>query len=157
MLHQSVSLWKLGDSASSAISCCRRLHGMDATIVMVVMVKLVESMTVFLTMTIIQAVTTNGGRRRLWLMGGSDYPQRSLFSLSPLPLLLSEIVVIVGLIGRYKDEVFTMDLNSLSDGWTPMPSMLVVIIIAISIVLIIAITVTIAIAITEDPDYVSLH
>ena len=87
-------------------------------------------------------------------MGGSDFPQRSLFSLSPLPLLLSEIVVIVGLIGRYKDEVFTMDLNSLSDGWTPMPSMLVVIIIAISIVLII--TVTIAIAITEDPDYVSL-
>jgi len=46
------------------------------------------------------AVTTNGGRRRLWLMGGSDFPQ------------------------RYKPEVFTMDLNSPSDGWTPMPPML---------------------------------
>ena len=80
---------------------------------MVVMVKLVESMTVFLTMTIIQAVTTNGGRRRLWLMGGSDFPQRSLFSLSPLPLLLSEIVVIV---------VSSADTRMRCSQWTSTPS-----------------------------------
>ena len=34
-----------------------------------------------------KAVTTIGGRRRLWLMGGSDFPQRSSdFPISDFPL-----------------------------------------------------------------------
>ena len=66
----------------------------------------------------------------------------------------------LSLVGRYKPEVFTMDLNSPSDGWTPMPPMLVIIVIAIIIIIVITVILNITIIITiatYDQDHSDNH